>query len=168
MPPGLVRQGCTAFTPAGYCCDCASGYGRPIAPSKLMQAAKEPDEYQNRDRYPEKPKQQIASHRQSSTLLFRELVAWREVPNSFSSKLCVGCGTKSSSPHYLLPWSARNRSALRVSVWKGQQMNQNPNQKPGQQQQGGQQQGGQQGGQQKPGQQQQGGQQGGQQNQQNR
>jgi len=53
----------------------AGAVRRPIAPMKLVQATKEPDQYQNRNRYPKKPQQQIASHRQSSTFLVRELCA---------------------------------------------------------------------------------------------
>src|SRR5437763_693096 len=44
--------------------------------TSAMQAAKEPDEYQDRYRHPEKPQQQIASHRLSSSFVVRELVAW--------------------------------------------------------------------------------------------
>ena len=84
MPPRPNAPDCTAITRIGYFCDCANGaVGRPIAPMKLVQAAKEPDERQDRNRHPNKPQQEIASHRQSSTFLVWELVAWHEVPNTF-------------------------------------------------------------------------------------
>jgi hypothetical protein len=67
------------------------GVERSTAPllEKLVQAAKEPDEYQDRNRHSEKPEQQIASHRESSSFVVRELIAWHEVPNTFSSTLWV-------------------------------------------------------------------------------
>jgi hypothetical protein len=118
-----------------------------------VQTAKQPDQYQNRDRNPQQPQQQVTSH-VGSPLCEREHACQPEVPNTLEG---LAKGTKTARCAFLLAMG-RVREPRSNYVGEDSKMNQNPNQKPGQQQQGGQQQGGQQGGQQKPGQQQQGGQ----------